>query len=82
MSNIIIFNKDSLIKEIETEAKCLGIPSGAAESFAKRAVESASKRLAKRKIITNLDLERMVGEELNKYNADLAYVYQNRDKIF
>ena len=35
----------------------------------------------KKKIITKRDLERTVVAELKKYNADLAYVYQNRDKI-
>jgi hypothetical protein len=32
-------------------------------------------------VITKADFERMVARELKKYNADFAYVYQNRDKI-
>lgn len=81
MSNLTVFNSNSVIKDLKFEAKALGLPSGSAELMIQKAVDAAGKKLAKRKIITKNDLERTVGIELQKYNADLAYVYQNRDKI-
>ncbi len=68
-------------KELKIDAKALNIPPGAAKDFIERAVDSALKSLKNRKIITDQDLKRAVVKELKKYNHDLAYVYQNRDKI-
>jgi len=82
MNEIVIFDKAKLSKEIKLEAKALGIPVGAAEVFVEKTVDSVGKKLSNRKIITNKDLERAVYTELKKYNADLAYVCKNRDKIF
>lgn len=82
MNEIVIFDKAALSKEIKLEAKALGIPVGAAEVFIKKSVDGVGKKLSNRKIITNKDLERAVYTELKKYNADLAYVCKNRDKIF
>ena len=82
MNEIVIFNKAALSKEMKLEAKALGIPVGAAEVFIEKTVDSVGKKLSNKKIITNKDLERAVYTELKKYNADLAYVCKNRDKIF
>ena len=62
-------------------AKGLDIPIGAAEIFINHALNSAEKALKNKKIITQDDLTRIVAKELKKYNAELAYVYKNRDKI-
>lgn len=70
-----------LTKDLEIDAKAIGIPPGAAESFIKNTVKNVDKALGKRKIITSKDLDRIVSKELAKYNADLAYVYKNRDTI-
>ncbi|MBO7657341.1 hypothetical protein J6S55_01725 [Candidatus Saccharibacteria bacterium] len=73
------------IKNIEStlkvHAKALGIPSGAAETFIKKSLTAAEKSLKNRKVITNSDLERAIFKELAKYHKDLAYVYENYDKI-
>lgn len=76
-----IFDAEILRKDIKTEAKALGIPSGAAEDFAELAVKAINEKVKKRKVLTKRDLERIISTELKKYNADLAYVYQIRDKI-
>lgn len=76
-----IFDEDVLMKDIKLEARALGIPSGAADEFARRAVKTISEKVKKRKVLTKRDLERIISTELKKYNADLAYVYQIRDKI-
>ena len=44
-------------------------------------MKDAKKALKNRSIITEKDLNRVILKELKKYHADLAYVYENRDKI-
>lgn len=78
--------KDSLdlktvIKNLKIDARGLGIPSGAAEVFIDKSVQAAEKSLGSKKIITEKDLKVAITRELKKYNADFAYVYENRDKI-
>ena len=75
------FNEKTLLKELKIDAKALDIPIGAAEVFIEKTISAVKKQLKPNSIITNKDLERMVTKELKKYNADLAYVYKNRDKI-
>ena len=74
-------NEKTLIKELEIDAKAVGIPSGAAEIFIEKSISAAKKSLKSKKIITKKDLILAISKELKKYNADLAYVYKNRDKI-
>lgn len=75
------FDEKLLTRDLKTEARALGIPVGAANIFVEKTVSVTRNKLKKKKIITKRDLERTVVAELKKYNADLAYVYQNRDKI-
>lgn len=75
------FDEKSIIKDLKINAHGIGIPSGAAEIFAERAVKDAKKTLKDKSIITEKDLERALVKELKKYNKDLAYVYQNHDTI-
>ena len=75
------FNEKKLIKELKIDARALGIPSGAAEIFINETLKSVKKSLKSKNIITEHDLKRLVTKELKKYHADLAYVYENRDKI-
>ena len=66
---------------LKTHAKALGIPSGAAEIFIKKSLDSVKKSFKSQKIHTRQDLTRATAKELKKYHADLAYVYENYDKI-
>ena len=75
------FNEKKLIKELKIDARAIGIPSGAAEIFINETLKSVKKSLKSKNIITEHDLKRLVTKELKKYHADLAYVYENRDKI-
>lgn len=75
------FDEKKLIKELKIDARAIGIPSGAAESFIEKIIPAVKKQLKSKTIITKNDLERIVTKELKKYNNDLAYVYKNRDKI-
>ncbi len=80
-AEIFTFSEKELIRDLKLEAKAVGIPQGAAEDFVAKTIAAVSAKIAKRKVMTKIDMERIVAIELKKYNADLAYVYQNRDKI-
>ena len=75
------FSLTRVEKDIKQTAKGLGIPSGAAEIFATKAARAAHQSLQSKSIITDHDLHLALAKELTKYNADLAYVYRNRDTI-
>ena len=74
-------DEDQLRKTLKRDAKALGIAPGAAKIFIDEALKSTIAIVNKKKIITAHDLTRTLVKELKKYNRDLAYVYQNRDKI-
>lgn len=67
--------------ELKIHARALGLAPGASEIFIKKSLNAAQKSLKNRKIILRADLTRTVSKELKKYNADLAYVFENYDKI-
>lgn len=75
------FDEKSLKQNLLIDAKALGIPSGAARAFVEKTVKNVEKALSSKKLITKDDLDRAVIKELSIYNSDLAYVYENRDKI-
>lgn len=75
------YNEAEIRRVLKIDAKAIGIPSGAAEVFIERTLKAAKQTLKNKKIITENDLERAIAKELKKYNADFAYVYENRDKI-
>lgn len=75
------FDEKVIIKELKIDAKAIGIPAGAAEMFINKTLDNTKKALKSKKIITKKDLERTITKELKKYHKDLAYVYENRDKI-
>lgn len=72
---------EKITKELKIDAKGVGIPSGAANIFIQKAINTALKKLNSKTIITENDLKRTLAKELKKYNGDLAYVYENRDTI-
>ena len=76
-----IFDEKTIRKELRIDAKGLGIPSGAADVFIDKTIMVAQQTIKSKNIITQNDLERIITTELKKYNADFAYVYENRDKI-
>lgn len=75
------FDENQLRKTLKRDAKALGIAPGAANIFIDKALESTIAAVNKKRIITEHDLTRILVKELKKYHHDLAYVYQNRDKI-
>ncbi len=76
-----VFSAKKVRAELLVNARALDIPSGAAKDFADMITKNVEKSLKNKKIITDDDLKRALLKQLNIYNADLAYVYENRDKI-
>ncbi len=76
-----VFSTSDFKDEILHEAKILGIPDAVAKTITDRTTGQIEKWVKKRAAITAEDLNQQVAKELGKYNADLAYVYQNRGKI-
>lgn len=70
-----------IIGEIKYEAKALHIPDKTADFIAERVSEAVMRWVEKRISVTKDDLDRKVTKVLEKYDRDLAYVYQNRGKI-
>lgn len=70
-----------LEKTLKFHARALDIPAGAASDFIARTLKDAKSSLASKKIITKKDLTTAVTKSLKKYHKDLAYVYENYDKI-
>lgn len=73
--------KKDLKKTLLFHARGLNLPEGAAEDFIKKSITAAEKSFTKKSAITDQDLKRAVIKSLKKYNPDLAYVYENYDKI-
>lgn len=76
-----MFDEDDLRKELLTSAKAVGISVAVAEVISTKIASRVAERVSKRTVIAMNDLNRLITEEANKYSQDLAYVYQNRDKI-
>ena len=75
------YDEKEIAKDLKIDAHAVGIPEGAAEMFIERTIKDAKKTLKNRSIITENDLKHAILKELKKYHADLAYVYENHDKI-
>lgn len=81
MSEKMNLERMELAKQIVCDAKGAGIPSGAAKAMADKIAGKVIGWVEKRGTITETDLYRQLAKEAKKYSADLAYVYENRDKI-
>lgn len=75
------FEEQTIKRELKIDARAIGIPSGSATIFIDRTITDAKKYLKTKKTITKKTIKHAIYRELKKYNADLAYVYQNRDTI-
>ena len=75
------FDAKHLKAEIMRDAKALGMAESTADYITNKIVAAVEKWISKRSAVTMEDIERRVAMEAERYNADLAYVYQNRGKI-
>lgn len=80
-SQVFTFDRAQLKADLMKEAKVLGMAESTAETIVSQVVDKVSAWTEKRAAMTLDDLNRQVAKEMKKFNADLAYVYQNRGKI-
>ena len=76
-----VFDEEKLKAEILAEAKRLHMAESTAETITNKVVTKVAKWAEKRAAVTLDDINRRVALEMEKYDADLSYVYQNRGKI-
>ena len=66
---------------LKQHARGLGIPEGAAEDFIREALSRTKKSLKTKEKITDKTIASTLIRELKKFSPDLAYIYENYDKI-
>lgn len=71
----------ALKQEILQEARVVRLPMGTAEVVAEKVAGQVVRWAGRRSAVTQADLNRQIAKEMQKYSPDLAYVFQNRDKI-
>ena len=76
-----LFSPDELVETLKSESRSIGLPERSTEPIIERVLKAVLVWLENRDIITKSDLERVVGDELDKYSPDLALVYRNREKV-
>ena len=74
-------SKKKIHEEIKREAKVLGIHPGTAEIIADKVSEKIMSWSKKRSMITEDDLNQRMVKELEKYNKDLAYLFESKGKV-
>ena len=77
----VVFDEKELQKELMHSARAVGMSAGAVEVVVEKVAQKVGARVRKRAAVTVEDINRYVSEEAEKYNKDLAYVYENRGKI-
>lgn len=75
------FSPDSLVSELRADGRSLNLPENSVEPIIEKVLRAVLTWMENRDIITKSDLKRTVGLELEKYSKDLAFVYENREKI-
>lgn len=81
MRKIITFSRKALEEDILREARALGRPDGSAKQIANKATKEVENWLDGRKKLTQKDLDLATAQKIAKYDADLSYIFENRDII-
>ena len=74
-------SKKKIHEDIKRDAKVLGIHPGTAEIIADKVTEKIMNWSKKRSMITEDDLNERLVKELEKYNKDLAYLFESKGKV-
>ena len=74
-------SKKKVHEDIKREAKVIGMHAGTAEIIADKVTEKVINWSKKRAMITEEDLNMRLAKEIKKYNEDLAYLFESRDKV-
>ena len=68
-------------RAILAESKVLDLPPGSTKIFADLVAPAVVKKFQDRGIITDLDVDLAIADELEKYSKDLAYIFRTRERI-
>lgn len=74
-------SKKKIHEDIKREAKVLGLHTGTAEIIADKVTEKVVAWGKKRSKVTEEDLNDKLAKEIKKFNEDLAYLFESKDKI-
>ena len=74
-------SKKKIHEDIKREAKVLGMHPGTAEIIADKVVDKIMIWREKRAMITEDDLNQRLAKEIKKFNEDLAYLFESRNKV-
>ena len=74
-------SKKKIHEEIKREAKVLGLHPGTSEIIADKVTDKIMNWSKKRSVITEDDLNQRLVKELEKYNKDLAYLFESKGKV-
>ena len=72
---------ERIYQEIMREAKVLNMQAGAAEIIAKKVAEAIIKWGKNRAAVTEVDLNQRLAKETKRFSADLAYLFESKNKI-
>lgn len=72
---------ERIYQEIMREAKVLNMQAGAAEIIAKKVTEAIIKWGKNRAAVTEVDLNQRLAKETKKFDTDLAYLFESKNKI-
>lgn len=72
---------ERIYQEIMREAKVLNMQAGAAEIIARKVTEAIIKWGKNRAAVTEVDLNQRLAKETKKFNTDLAYLFESKNKI-
>ena len=75
------YSSNGVKESVLRNAKSIGLPEGWAKQIATRVAKDTDAWIADKEIVTESDLRRQIIKELKELSSDLAYAYQNHDKI-
>ncbi|MDR0957201.1 MAG: hypothetical protein LBM09_01325 [Candidatus Nomurabacteria bacterium] len=76
------FDKTRLAKAVHRSAVANSMPTGQAENFARYVVERVEKWIQDKAEITASELRLQTVATMAEYDSDVAYLYENENKIF
>lgn len=75
------YSSSGIKESVLRNARSIGLPEGWAKQIATRVAKETDAWIADKEIVTESDLRRQIIKVLKQLNPDLAYAYQNHDKI-
>ena len=75
------YTHEGVVQNVLRYARSLEIPEGMSKQLAERAARKADIWMKNKSTVTESDLRRVIGKELEIVSPDLAFAYRNHDKI-